>query len=101
MEVLRAELASAFVGSELALPTDIPEHARYMATWVKTLKEDNREIFWAAADAQKIADMQLGFHPDDFAEAVPEANGNGPLASAVREQLNPFHGQLPASPSQA
>jgi hypothetical protein len=61
MEVLRAELASAFVGSELALPTDIPEHARFMATWVKALKEDNPEIFKAAADAHKIADMPFGF----------------------------------------
>jgi antirestriction protein ArdC len=63
MEELRAELASAFVASELGIPTDIPQHASYIADWIKPLKQDKREIFRAAADAQKIADMELGFHP--------------------------------------
>lgn len=64
MEELRAELASAFVASDLGIPTDIPQHASYIADWIKPLKEDKREIFRAAADAQRIADMLLGFHPD-------------------------------------
>jgi antirestriction protein ArdC len=63
MEELRAELASAFVASELGIPTDIPQHASYIADWIKPLKDDKREIFRAAADAQRIADMLLGFHP--------------------------------------
>jgi antirestriction protein ArdC len=62
-EELRAELASAFIGAELGLPTDIPQHASYIASWIKVLKEDKREIFRAAADAQKIADLALSFHP--------------------------------------
>ena len=69
MEELRAELASAFVASELGIPTDIPQHASYIASWIKPLKDDKREIFRAAADAQRIADMQLGFHPDYAAQA--------------------------------
>jgi antirestriction protein ArdC len=63
MEELRAELASAFVAAELGIPTNIPQHASYIASWVKPLKEDKREIFRAAADAQRIVNMQLGFHP--------------------------------------
>ena len=63
-EELRAELASVFIGSTLGLPADISNHASYIASWIKRLKEDKREIFRAAADAQKIADMALGFHPD-------------------------------------
>ena len=63
-EELRAELASVFIGSTLGLPADISNHASYIASWIKRLKEDKREIFCAAADAQKIADMALGFHPD-------------------------------------
>ena len=62
-EELRAELASAFIGGTLGLPTDIPQHASYLAHWVRKLKEDKREIFRAAADAQKIADFALAFHP--------------------------------------
>lgn len=63
-EELRAELASLFVGGELGIPTDIPNHASYIQSWVKVLKEDKREIFHAAADAQKISDYILAFHPD-------------------------------------
>ncbi len=64
MEELRAELASAFVASELGIPTAIPNHASYIECWIKPLKDDKREIFRAAADAQRIADIELGFHPD-------------------------------------
>jgi antirestriction protein ArdC len=63
MEELRAELASAFVANELGIPTGIPQHASYIANWIKPLKDDKREIFRAAADAQRIANMELGFHP--------------------------------------
>jgi antirestriction protein ArdC len=34
------------------------------ASLVRKLKEDKREIFRAAADAQRIADYLLAFHPD-------------------------------------
>jgi antirestriction protein ArdC len=66
----RAELASAFIGRTLDLPSDIPNHASCIASWVRKLKEDKREIFRAAADAQRIADYLLAFHPD-FTDAVP------------------------------
>ncbi len=72
-EELRAELASVFIGATLDLPCDIPNHASYIASWAKKLKEDKREIFRAAADAQRIADYLLAFHPD-YAEAA-DAHG--------------------------
>jgi antirestriction protein ArdC len=72
MEELRAELASAFVASELGIPADIPHHASYIASWIKSLKDDKREIFRAASDAQKIVSMQLGFHPEYAAQAEEE-----------------------------
>jgi len=56
MEELRAEMASAFVASMLSIPTDVPQHASYISSWIKALKNDKREIFRAAADAQRIAD---------------------------------------------
>ena len=64
MEELRAELASAFLAGELGIPADIPQHASYIDNWLKPLKEDKREIFRAAADAQRIVDLILDFHPD-------------------------------------
>jgi antirestriction protein ArdC len=74
MEELRAELASAFVASELGILADIPHHASYIASWIKALKDDKREIFRAAADAQKIVSMQLGFHPEYAAQVEAEAS---------------------------
>jgi antirestriction protein ArdC len=68
MEELRAELSSAFIAGELGIPADIPQHTSYIANWLKPLKGDKREIFRAAADAQRIADMVLGFHPDFAAQ---------------------------------
>ena len=67
-EELRAELASLFIGTTLGLPTDIPNHASYLASWISVLKQDRREIFRAAADAQRIANYCLAFHPD-YAQA--------------------------------
>jgi len=79
-EELRAELASVFVGGTLDLPCDIPNHASYVASWVSKLKEDKREIFRAAADAQRIADYLLTFHPD-YAEAEKVTGGDESAAS--------------------
>ncbi len=70
-EELRAELASAFLASTLGIPADIPNHASYIASWAQNLKEDKREIFRAAADAQRIADYLLAFHPDFKAANAP------------------------------
>ncbi len=73
-EELRAELASAFIGTTLGLPADIPNHASYIRSWIKRLQDDKREIFRAAADAQRIADLVLGFHPE-HAAAMSEVAG--------------------------
>ncbi|MBZ5673684.1 MAG: ssDNA-binding domain-containing protein [Acidobacteriia bacterium] len=72
MEELRAELSSAFIAGELGIPADIPQHASYIASWLPKLKEDKRAIFHAAADAQRIVDMVLGFHPDFAASVEPQ-----------------------------
>jgi antirestriction protein ArdC len=88
MEELRAELASAFVASELGIPTDIPQHASYLAHWIKPLKEDKREIFRAAADAQRIADMELGFHPDYAALVQSQPETPAPSTRGI-------HGRIP------
>ena len=90
MEELRAELASAFVATELGIPTDIPQHASYIDHWIKPLKDDKREIFRAAADAQRIVDMVLGFHPDYAAQMDIEAEiPAAPLREARREGPRP------------
>jgi antirestriction protein ArdC len=63
-EELRVEIGSAMVCSTLGIEPDISNTAAYLSSWLERLKNDNREIFRAAADAQRIADYLLGFHPD-------------------------------------
>lgn len=57
MEELVAELGAAFVCADLQLtPQPREEHATYIASWLKALKDDKRAIFAAAAHAQRAAD---------------------------------------------
>jgi antirestriction protein ArdC len=62
MEELVAELGAAFVSGHLALPVEPRrDHAPYIASWLKVLKQDSRAIFTAASKAQAAADYLIGF----------------------------------------
>jgi antirestriction protein ArdC len=80
-EELRVEISAAMVCSTLGINPDIPNTAAYVSNWLERLKNDNREIFRAAADAQRIADYLLGFHPDYAAylagQGQQDADDNG------------------------
>jgi len=57
MEELVAELGSAFLCGDLGLSASPrPDHASYLASWLKVLKADNRAIFTAASAAAKAAE---------------------------------------------
>ena len=86
-EEIRAELASFFVGNTLGLPCDVPNHASYIQSWVKVLKDDKREIFRAAADANRIAEWILSHHPahaagDDQPDPVDDEQQSQPPTEA-------------------
>lgn len=71
MEELVAELGSAFLSSDLSLtPEVMPDHAAYIASWIKVLKEDKRAIFTAAAHAQFAADFLHGLQAPQVKEAA-------------------------------
>jgi len=63
VEEARVELAAAFVCNSLGLPTDCPNHAAYVATWLKKLKSAKYEIFRCTAEARLIADWTPAYHP--------------------------------------
>ena len=65
-EELRAEIASFMLGERLDIGHDPGQHVAYIGSWVKTLKEDPREIFRAAADAEHIAGFVMGFEQEQF-----------------------------------
>jgi antirestriction protein ArdC len=56
-EELVAELGAAFLCADLGLANEPrPDHAAYVATWIKVLKNDRRAIFTAASRAQEAVD---------------------------------------------
>src|SRR6202023_93328 len=53
IEELVAELGSAFLSADLDLTPEVrDDHAAYIASWIKVLKDDKRAIFSAASHAQ-------------------------------------------------
>jgi antirestriction protein ArdC len=46
------------------------EHAAYIASWIKVLKNDKRAIFTAASHAQRAADYLHGMQPSAQATAA-------------------------------
>ena len=53
-EELVAEIGAAFLCAELAITQDVrPDHAQYLANWLKLLKSDDKAIFTAAARASE------------------------------------------------
>jgi putative DNA primase/helicase len=59
-EELRAEIASMLLGDTLGIGHDPSQHAAYVGSWIKVLKDDPLEIFRAAADAERIHFYVLG-----------------------------------------
>ncbi len=66
MEELVAELGSAFLAADLGITPEVREdHAAYIGSWLKVLKNDKRAIFTAAAHAQRAADYLHGQQKED------------------------------------
>jgi antirestriction protein ArdC len=64
MEELVAEMGSAFIAADLGLSLEPREdHAAYLASWLRVLKDDKRALFVAAAHAQKAADFLAATQP--------------------------------------
>ena len=55
-EELRAEIAAMMTNTRLGLGHHSMEGAAYVASWVKVINDDPKEIHFAARDAQKISD---------------------------------------------
>lgn len=60
-EELVAELTSAFVGRDLSFDGTFQDnHAGYIKSWIKVLKDDKRAIFRASSQAEKAAKYIMG-----------------------------------------
>jgi antirestriction protein ArdC len=60
---LRAEIGACLLSSALGVPSsdDLRNHAAYLQSWLRALKDDPKFIFRASAAASKAADCILGF----------------------------------------
>lgn len=58
-EELVAELGSCFLQGTLGIDMHTENHASYLVSWLKVLKDDKKAIFTAASKAQKAADYIL------------------------------------------
>lgn len=76
-EELVAELSAAFTCARLGLSTaPRPDHAQYLATWLRVLRADASAVFTAAAKAQAATDYLTG-----FSVASEEAIGHDQVAA--------------------
>jgi antirestriction protein ArdC len=92
-EELRAELASVFLAAERGIPHDPGQHAAYIGSWIRSLREDKNEIFRAANDASRAADYLLALEQDRSIAGEVSRVGReldsavfGGLPNVVREQ---------------
>jgi len=75
-EELIAELGSCFLCADLGIVPELeprPDHASYLASWVKVLSDDRRAIFQAAAHAQRAVTYLHDLQPEASAHQTREA----------------------------
>lgn len=61
VEELIAELGAAFLCGDLGIaPKPRADHAQYIASWLKVLKDDKRAVFAAASKASEAANWLIG-----------------------------------------
>lgn len=97
-EELRAEIASLMLGEQLGIGHDPGNHVAYVQSWIRKLREDPREIFRAAADAEKIMKFMLDLEREKQIErgaAEPAPAGDVALSMTpdlLESILGPWQG---------
>jgi len=86
-EELRAEIASLMLGERLEIGHDPSHHAAYVGSWIKVLQEDPREIFRAAADAEKIASYVMAFELERTKEQQQSTETEVPAAIEIGQRV--------------
>jgi antirestriction protein ArdC/phage/plasmid primase-like uncharacterized protein len=89
-EELRAEIASMILGDALGIGHDPSQHAAYVGSWIKVLKDDPMEIFRAAADAERIQHYVLGLEKQHLQELAAQQDAedlSGVLAVGLESVL--------------
>ena len=89
-EELRAEISSMMIGDRLKIGHDPKRHASYVDSWVQKLREDPREIYRAARDAQEMSDYVLvrgRWREPALDERAEEVAAQEPVREPTREPV--------------
>lgn len=92
-EELRAEIASLMLGERLEIGHDPGQHAAYVGSWIKALKEDPKEIFRAASDAERITGYVMDFEQEQMQTQTVERQPVPEVAPEVQASLQEHHQQ--------
>ncbi len=72
----RSKIKPDTMGPERGIPHNPEQHAAYVGSWIKALKQDKNEIFRAAHDASRAADFLVSLERDR--SIADEALATGP-----------------------
>jgi antirestriction protein ArdC len=94
-EELRAELSGVFLMAERGIPHNPDSHAAYVGSWLKSLQDDKHEIFRAARDAHKAANLLIALERHKSLDQAL-AHVNNPQSSMLQQPISES-AQLPPS----
>jgi antirestriction protein ArdC len=84
-EELRAELTSVFLMAERGIPHKPDSHTAYLGSWLKSLRDDKHEIFRAARDAHKAADLLIALElHKSLDQALLHMNKPQPISDEIQ-----------------
>ncbi|WP_335903246.1 zincin-like metallopeptidase domain-containing protein [Shewanella algae] len=89
-EELRAEITSMLLGYELGIGYDPGQHASYVQSWIRVLKDDPKEIFRAAAQAEKAFSHVISLENTLMQDHEPLQPGLSEQATASIRNLMDF-----------
>lgn len=92
-EELRAELASVFMQVEFGISVEgrhFENHGAYLASWLKSVKNNQKEFFSAASDAEKITNYVADNYLNAKVESKEEQNSedNAEIIRTARQQAD-------------
>ncbi len=82
-EELRAEMSSAMLSMRLGIPSCIENHEGYVAAYLQLLRNDKKEIFRAAKDAETISHFILRYSHDLKLSVDEEMQAHAQAASSA------------------
>ena len=97
-EELRAEISAMMSGQRVGVGHDPSRGAAYVEGWLKALKDNPREIYRAASEAQKMSDHLVAPMREKAAE---QEKKQGELAQKYSYQNGPQISHTPTQPAQA